>query len=363
MRPCSPAQRLAERRAEQEVGRSGLGAIEDALRAPSVYNTQPWRWRIRPGEVELHADWDRHLVAADPDRRDLLLSCGAALHHFQVALAARGISFDVVRLPDPENSGHVATVDIGPPEPDAADRSLYSGIARRRTDCRQMSRRAVPTDHLRILANHTSRCGAVLVPVTGETMRRRMLNALVETANEKHQQFGYASEWRQWTHRYPGSHDGIPAANIVRSAPAPSAPFLMHRCTDGSLPRPPIVPGSGSGDDAAELVEVATRGDDALDRLQAGEATSAVLLAATQLGLATTPFSQAVELHSSPQRLRRDVLRIPEYPQLLIRVGWPASGATELPATPRRSLCSVFCVDPIDIGAVDIGAVEPGAGK
>jgi nitroreductase len=56
-------------------------AIEHALRAPSVHNTQPWRWRIRPNAVELHADWNRHLVATDPDRRDLVLSCGAALHH------------------------------------------------------------------------------------------------------------------------------------------------------------------------------------------------------------------------------------------------------------------------------------------
>jgi nitroreductase len=340
------------------VGRLWLGAIEEALRAPSVYNTQPWRWRIRPGAVELHADWDRHLVATDPDRRDLLLSCGAALHHLQVTLAVRGIGVDVVRLPDPEDRGHLATVDIGPLKPDAADRALYSGIARRRTDPRRMSRRAVPTDHLQILADHASRSSVVLVPVTGETKRRRMLNALVEAAHEKDHQFGYASEWRQWTHRYSGSHDGIPATNIVHSAPAPSAPCPQHRCAGGSLPQPSIVPGSGSGDDGAELVVVATRGDDVLDRLQAGEATSAVLLAATQLGLATTPFSQAFELHSSPQRLRRDVLRIPEYPQLVIRVGWPAPGATELPATPRRSLCSVLCLDPIETGAV-----EPGAGR
>jgi hypothetical protein len=338
--------------------RRHTGALIDALRAPSVYNTQPWRWRIRPGAVELHADWDRHLVATDPDRRDLLLSCGAALHHLQVALAARDIGVDVVRLTDPENRGHLATVDIGPLEPDVADRALYSGIARRRTDRRRMSRRAVPTDHLRILADHASRCGAVLVPVTGETKRRRMLNALDEAPHEEHHRVGYASEWRQWTHRYSGSHDGIPAANILRSAPTPSAPCPLHRCIGGGLPQPSIVPGSGSGDDAAELLVVATRGDDALDRLQAGEATSAVLLAATQLGLATTPFSLAVELQSSPQRLRRDVLRIPEYPQLLIRVGWPASSATELPATPRRSLCSILWVDPIDTGAV-----EPGAGR
>ena len=71
-----------------------------------MHNTQPWLWRIGPGTVELHADWTRHLPATDPDRRDVLLSCGAALHHLQVALAARGTAAQVNRLPDPEDLAH-----------------------------------------------------------------------------------------------------------------------------------------------------------------------------------------------------------------------------------------------------------------
>jgi hypothetical protein len=64
-------------------------AVQHAMRAPSVHNTQPWLWRIGPGVVELHADWTRHLAATDPDRRDLLLSCGAALHHLRVCPTRR----------------------------------------------------------------------------------------------------------------------------------------------------------------------------------------------------------------------------------------------------------------------------------
>ena len=53
-------------------------AVEDSLRAPSVHNTQPWRWRFRGTGVELHADRGRQLAATDPEGRDLVLSCGAA---------------------------------------------------------------------------------------------------------------------------------------------------------------------------------------------------------------------------------------------------------------------------------------------
>ncbi|MEJ3653287.1 nitroreductase family protein [Actinomycetes bacterium KLBMP 9759] len=90
--------------------------------------------------------------------------------------------------------------------------------------------------------------------------------------------------------------------------------------------------------DASVLAAVVTDGDARVDQLQAGEATSAVLLAATRSGLATTPLSQVTEMAGSRTRLRQDVLRSPEHPQLLVRVGWPRSGQPLVPRTPRRAL-------------------------
>jgi hypothetical protein len=87
---------------------------------------------------------------------------------------------------------------------------------------------------------------------------------------------------------------------------------------------------------------IATVGDDLIDWLRAGEAMSAVLLAATQLELATTPLSQALEVETSRRELQHEVLHLPEHPQLIIRVGWSASGAAELPFTKRRDLSSVL---------------------
>jgi hypothetical protein len=76
-------------------------AVEHALRAPSVHNTQPWRWRIdtADGVVELYADRGRRLSATDPDGRDLLISCGAALDHLVVALAHAGLQATTLASP------------------------------------------------------------------------------------------------------------------------------------------------------------------------------------------------------------------------------------------------------------------------
>ena len=86
-----------------------------AIRAPSVHNTQPWAWRIGPDSIELYADESRRLGAADPTGRNLVISCGAALHHLRVAARASGLLPVVARLPDPARSRPVGARHASPP--------------------------------------------------------------------------------------------------------------------------------------------------------------------------------------------------------------------------------------------------------
>jgi hypothetical protein len=88
-------------------------AAEHALAAPSIFNTQPWRWQITDGTLRLWADRGRQLLVADPEGRLLTVSCGVALHHARVALTAARHETVVRRLPDPANPDLLAEIQIG----------------------------------------------------------------------------------------------------------------------------------------------------------------------------------------------------------------------------------------------------------
>jgi hypothetical protein len=107
------------------------GSAAAAVRAPSIHNTQPWRWVLHTGSLDLYADRSRQLTSIDPDGRLVLISCGGALHHARVALAADGLGSTVTLLPD-RDPDHVAT--LTPSErigPDARARELLRAVRHR----------------------------------------------------------------------------------------------------------------------------------------------------------------------------------------------------------------------------------------
>ena len=91
--------------------------VEAATRAPSVHNTQPWRWRASPDVLELFVDRTRRLPATDPDGRNMIISCGAALHHAQVVATALGWAPSVTRHPDPGSPDLLARLELAPSPP------------------------------------------------------------------------------------------------------------------------------------------------------------------------------------------------------------------------------------------------------
>src|ERR1044071_2504628 len=87
--------------------------VRYAVLAPSTHNTQPWRFRIHGNVVELYADFARALPVVDPQYRELIMSCGAALLHLRIAIRYFGHAYTVERLPDPDDPALLARVHLG----------------------------------------------------------------------------------------------------------------------------------------------------------------------------------------------------------------------------------------------------------
>ncbi|WP_436498377.1 Acg family FMN-binding oxidoreductase [Actinokineospora sp. HUAS TT18] len=302
-------------------------ALELAGRAPSVHNSQPWRWRLGEASVHLYADWSRQLPATDPDGRDLLISCGAALHHLRVAFAAFGWRATIHRLPNPAEPDHLAAVELAPAQPTRPEITAAAAILRRRSDRRPYGGTPVPLDRVATLTKAAGQCGVVLTRPTPAT--REALGAAISLADaEQERDPGYATEVALWTGRDQAAKDGVPRRNAV-AARRYSDVGLRRFSTAGIA-----VPDQDTG--AGLLVVLGTASDDPLSRLRAGEATSAVLLAATGERLSCCPLTQPLEVASARELVRESVLDGAMVPQMIVRVGWPRPSAKPLPSTPRR---------------------------
>jgi len=91
----------------EETARSVIGT---AVWAPSVHNTQPWRFAVRRREISLYAGPDRRLAVVDPVGREMLISCGAALFNIRLALRYLGWVPDTMVMPDPGRPMLVAPI-------------------------------------------------------------------------------------------------------------------------------------------------------------------------------------------------------------------------------------------------------------
>lgn len=303
-----------------------------ATRAPSIYNTQPWRWRVGTASLDLYSEPEMQLLGTDPDGRDLIVSCGIALHHCVVALASMGWQAKVHRLPQPDDPRHLATIEVRPHTPDQADIALAAAIPRRRTDRRTYSSWPVAGGDIALMAARAARSGVMLRQVDALD---RMKNIVTQAVWNHMSSDDYLRELTMWSGRY-GSVAGVPARNIPPTDPG--APIPGRVFAGPGLAQPS---GASPADDNAALLALGTERDDRLARLRAGEATSVVLLTATAIGLASCPITEPLEVRETREAIRADVFGESGYPQMLLRVGWAPINADPLPATPRRTLSRV----------------------
>jgi nitroreductase len=314
-------------------------AVSFGVRAPSIHNTQPWRWVYRARVLELFADRSRQLPALDPDGRSVLLSCGAALELARLGFAAAGWRTEVDRLPDeddPDLLARIRTVSRAAVESATVERA--EAAERRHTERRPFLVEPVADEAIRSLLAVATDAGVYAYAVQRADEQLDLAVVFSWADGVELSDPAYRAELAHWT-RAADAPDGVPAAAVPHvSAGAP-------RHTD--VPVRDFEAGITGGQPLVDLVDerpvyivAFSTADDRTARLRAGEAYARISVEAERLGLASSAMTQAVDLPAVRERFRM-LMNWPDHPQMVLRVGHPKPGPTP-PPTGRRSLTAVL---------------------
>jgi hypothetical protein len=310
-------------------------ALQLACRAPSLHNSQPWRWVAAGAVVDLYADPHRVVRSADSSGREAIISCGAALDHFRVAMTAAGWKTNIDRFPDPNKLNHLARVDFSPLNfVTGAQRDRADAILRRRTDRLPFLPPTNWESFEPVLRSSFSSDLAAL-DVFGDNVHPQLAEASRLTESLRRYDEFYHHELQWWTAPLRLS-EGVPPSALLSES--------ERQRVDVNRQFPP----SGHGDrraattkDQAKVLVLSTPEDSRIDALNCGEALSTILLECTMARLATCTLTHMTELAASRDIVQR-LIGSKSFPQALIRVGRSPAVEQMSAPTPRRPLTDVL---------------------
>lgn len=315
-------------------------ALTLAIRAPSIHNTQPWRWDLKSGVLRLRADRSRQLAVADPDGHSLMISCGAALALAELGLRAEGWKVAASRMPDPADPDLLAELRaLGSCEPTPDDLDRRTAAQHRRSERRPFAAGRLSDSDIDGLRDAAASPGVFAhFPIRPE-QNLELAVAVSHADRFQRNDADYLAEMARWIRADDGSPDGVPTTVV------PHVPGADPRHTDVPLRDFEVgIPGSQlidpGIDEKPSLAVVFTDEDKAINRLQAGEAMMRLMIHAEVAGLSSCPLSQAVDMLAFRVRLQT-LMGWAQYPQMMLRLGLRPSGAGA-PPTRRRPLSDVF---------------------
>ena len=319
--------------------------VELASRAPSIHNTQPWRFVARGDVLELWTDPSRALAVLDPTGRARHLSCGAALLHARVAAAGAGLAATVTLLPEPAEPDHLADLHLVQGEPQPEDRGLVGAIAARRTSRAPFSEEQLPRDVVSALRHAAELEGCWLRIVEDREDAAGVAVLLARADDLQAADPAYRDELRRWTGATDDDTEGVPGSAVPSRPPSSRGSnyrlrdFVADRgdepATDQSDEPPPV--------ERPLVAVLGTRADDVEAWLAAGQGVGRLLLAATAHGVTASPMTQPLEIPDTRHRLVSQ-LGVVGHAQMILRLGY---GAEEPPpATPRRPVADILTEAP-----------------
>ncbi|MCM3920340.1 nitroreductase [Frankia sp. AiPs1] len=318
-------------------------AVALAVRAPSIHNTQPWRFVLTADALELWADRQRQLAAVDPDGWALLISCGGALYLAGLGLSAEGWRTTTERLPDSTRPDLLARLHFDGRQPvDGNVDEAVAAAGRRRTERRPFRPGVVSTDLLHVLRAGVDDPSLYASLVLRADDRLNLAVAMSWADDLETNDPAYRAELATWVRPdAAAAGEGISPTAVPRTSPGqPRHTDVPVRDFAAGDPTSTAIRGGQVIDEQPAYVVLFSLDDDDAARLRAGEAYARLSVDAERLGLATSAMTQALDLPGVRTRVRTLMTWL-DHPQMILRVGWPPA-VDPAPRTPRRPVAAVL---------------------
>jgi hypothetical protein len=306
-----------------------LGA---AVAAPSMHNTQPWRFEVDGHVIDLFLDGSRTLPAEDPTGRAMRIAAGAALFNLRCAAAALGYGTWFSLAPYPEEPDLLARIIVEPTStPDEELRDLAAQIPHRHTDRRPSDPTPLAED-IRVALTRVASAEHADLTWLGEPEVHAVLDLVLDTDLREISDWHRRAERAHWVGG-ERTTEGVPSSALgPRSTSYPAA---VRDMATQPLDR---MRAQTTFEAHPDLAVLSTDYDESTDHVAAGAALERVLLTATREGISASFLNQPLEFDD----LRRKVQRLTQRPghaHMIIRFGHsrPSTGTARRPTADFRS--------------------------
>lgn len=296
-----------------------LFMIENAIKAPSGHNTQPWLFKICDSEIDIYPDFTKSLPVVDPDNRELFVSLGCATENLCIAASHKGYRGDVTIT-----DNGVIKIMLSQDSLNMAS-SLYPQIPIRQTNRSIYNGKIIPEDSIALLKSvGAETCIGVHFFKNG-TPEYHVISEMVYKGNNiQMSDKNFKEELRQWM-RYNKKHqnatkDGLSyavfgAPNIPRFIAKPIITRAINEKSQNKNDRKRI-------ESSSHFILLTTSSNTVEQWINLGRTLERILLKATEMGISHAYLNQPNEVSELSLEMAQRLGISNEYPTVLIRIGY-----------------------------------------
>lgn len=324
----------AHLRASIEARADIVDLVRYATLAANSHNTQPWRFRIGDGAIDILPDLSRRTPAVDPDDHHLFVSLGCAAENLLIAAGATGRPGELEI--DADGARIRYFFSEGAPRPDP----LLAAIPERQSTRATYDGRPVPNEHLEGLERAAEMPGVRLVLLSDRARMRQVRDLIVAGNDIQMATPAFMAELKQWLRFNPRaamiSGDGLFSA----ASGNPVLPdllggyafelFFNSRSENDKYAR--------QIDSSAGIAVFLAEEENPAHWIAVGRACQRFALTATSLGVKHSFVNQPVEVARLRPELARLVGESGMRPDIVMRFGY----GPELAFSPRRPVETVL---------------------